>query len=323
MLNDILQNNDWFTNKELESIISYRDKLDIIEGSFKSKFQETLIKTRTGECKSSNLTDIINETMIKIPSIELAYEEQLSMVKKRLEITQFLNLSNVDIIGKSDSPKSVMGDQVILYLPTDAEDSVEKTDHILLFKRLAKDNPSTILQVVLTSFHKVNFTVPVLKKYKDGKVIVENLFKQEGEMMKKCIIKVPNAAINTNKQKSKQRVALKIRCPMSYLQDCHMEQVMWEHDRCKGGISYGVDDKMMYCECGSFNPELVKFRCDDPNHGMEFCRLNDKSKEEIGELKMKEITNILILGESGVGKSTWINSIAKYLVHETLDKAMA
>ena len=329
ILDDILQNEEWFTHKQLHCIMQYKNKLDSVEGKFKSKFQNDLIKTRKGECNSSNLTNVINEAVNNqgIPSIESAYDKHSIMVKRTLEVIIFLNLPNIDVIGKNKSRKAVMGDQVVLYLSIGARECLEMNDHIMLFKRLAKhslDNKeSTTFQVLLTMFHRVSHSVPVVKKYKDGRMVVEDLFQQEGDLMKKCVVRVSQSALNPNVGATKERVALKIRCPKSYEKDCHMERVDWEHDKCQENITYGLVDKMMHCKCGSFKPADTTFRCDDPNHGMEFCQLNNKSKDEIDDLKVKEITNVLILGESGVGKSTWINSIAKYLAFETLDEAMA
>lgn len=44
-----------------------------------------------------------------------------------------------------------------------------------------------------------------------------------------------------------------------------------------------------------------------------------KDKKSAAE---KKDINILILGETGVGKSTWINGIANYAKHNSLQEAM-
>ena len=43
-------------------------------------------------------------------------------------------------------------------------------------------------------------------------------------------------------------------------------------------------------------------------------------KMEVDESQGKEI-NVLILGETGVGKSTWINGLANYIQFENLEAA--
>ena len=338
MVDGIRQNSNWFTNEQLNNVIGYRNNLDILESKFKEKFRETLEKARNGESSNPSLGDIIDGVMDPknrngLPSIESAYQDHFTIVKKTLDIIQILKLPNVKIFGKNDAFEIIfteMGEQVVLFLSENPLESTELTENIMFFKRVAKDaqeNKKAIkFGVVLTSFHPVSHSVPILKRYKDGKVVVEDLLEKEGELMKRCIIRVPKSDIKnirSGEAKSSQRVPLKIRCPLSYVDDCYMEKVMWEHDVCQGGILYEIDNQVMYCKCGSFKPKDATFRCDDPNHGLDFCKLNEKSKEEIGELKLKEITNILILGESGVGKSTWINAIAKYLIYDTLDKATA
>lgn len=53
-----------------------------------------------------------------------------------------------------------------------------------------------------------------------------------------------------------------------------------------------------------------------------------KNKAYVGFLNLQELNeqkedyNILILGETGVGKSTWINGIANYSKYNSLQHAM-
>ena len=332
MSDEILQNSNWFTDETHEKSMGHLNKLDILEVSFKERFRNALEKARKGEGESSSLTDIITETMDSengLPYIESAYKDLFTVVKKTLDIIQILRLPNVKIIGKNEAWETIsteMGVQVVLFLSKTRE-LKDLTENIMFFKRLLKDshekNNAIIFSVVLTSFHPVDHSVPILKKYKDGREVDKDLLKKEGDLIKICCISVPKTAITSIKEESIDKVSLKIRCPLSHVYDCNMEKVVWEHDVCREAILYGIDNQLMYCKCGSFKPDDAKFRCEDPNHGIDFCVLNEQSKEEIKILKRKEITNILILGETGVGKSTWINSIVKYLRHETLEEAMA
>lgn len=335
MINIIDENEDWFTNEQLQKAKSSKDKLEVVERKYKTSFQNALARARAGKGEISSLTEIIDEALNPedgIPSFESAYLDQSKLVKKALEIIQVLKLPNVEIVGSKgfEECQTVSGKKFMLFLPENLleTDLAKMTENIMLFKRFAikyvqEENDPPRFFVVLTSFNEVAHSTPILRKYNEGRLVDEDMCKTEGWQMKGCYIEVPKEDFRYDNLKSKEEVPLKIRCPHFYGDCSKMKQHEWKHIECRGDVRYGIDTKLMYCGCGSFNPDTAKFRCSDPNHGIDFHGLNKDSKTEIGKLETKEVTNILILGESGVGKSTWINSIVKYLHYNTLSEAMS
>ena len=58
-------------------------------------------------------------------------------------------------------------------------------------------------------------------------------------------------------------------------------------------------------------PKNIKFRCEDINHGVAFVPHEAAFlTEQLARLRACDVQNILILGETGVYKSTWTKSIA-------------
>ena len=64
------------------------------------------------------------------------------------------------------------------------------------------------------------------------------------------------------------------------------------------------------------------FRCSNISHGIYFEKWSSKTESDVKKLKETEEKNVLILGETGVGKSTWVNGIRNYLEFENLDDAV-
>jgi predicted ATPase with chaperone activity len=66
----------------------------------------------------------------------------------------------------------------------------------------------------------------------------------------------------------------------------------------------------------------AKFRCKDADvHGYEEF-IGFPSAELAHQLRYYGETNLLVLGETGGGKSMWINAFANYITFSTLEEAI-
>lgn len=98
----------------------------------------------------------------------------------------------------------------------------------------------------------------------------------------------------------------------------------WLCDTCRAPLEFCPDDEYIYCPCGKSNPDNYRFKCSSSHHGDQHRRFKHKALlRALRSLSGTDDINILILGETGVGKSTFINAFVNYLTHESLEDAKA
>lgn len=120
-----------------------------------------------------------------------------------------------------------------------------------------------------------------------------------------------------------KRVNVKLRCPC----DPASPISEWLCPNCTTYIEYGFDGKF-YCECGSACVNSFIYKCPstsgahDGKGNKAFVQyLGAELGHGLGQLVPRKELNILIMGETGVGKSTWINGFVNFLTYENLDAA--
>ncbi|KAJ4267155.1 hypothetical protein NW762_003255 [Fusarium torreyae] len=137
----------------------------------------------------------------------------------------------------------------------------------------------------------------------------------------KCIARCAPMDFDTSDAgRPTNRRLVRIPCPGRRC-DSHSRRE-WVCVDCDQPIEFGFVDDYIYCDCGRGTFRAWEFRCNSEHHGRDFDKY---SAQELFQL-LKELgesgyRNILILGESGVGKSTFINALVNYLTFETLDEA--
>ncbi|KAK3994279.1 hypothetical protein QBC44DRAFT_392776 [Cladorrhinum sp. PSN332] len=292
-----------------------------VERRLKQRFQDALVDIRSGESEIKDLWGLLE-----------AYDHEGSDLRK-LELDDPISTENREkmrmadgLLKKgvrymTDSPREldnvVTRDLFVLYFNTATMAHSAWRDTISLLHQLIEDKRSSY-DVVVVDCDMVHHPVkartldkPLIQRLRDGKVITADVLAEAQELTNKALVRCEDpASMQTSRsiiQPAGSRV-LKMCCPgcvghKKLTFTCPTcRDVMWE-------IPFS----------------RAEFRCGDLAHGNRYSKSGSLDELEglLHELELSEEHNILILGETGVGKSTFINAFYNYLLFESLDDAMA
>lgn len=162
---------------------------------------------------------------------------------------------------------------------------------------------------------------PRIELIRNAEVVITDVVEERKISSKKCYARYSDAHLYIGQTKPVRRVAMKIPCPKI---DCapstHHD---WTCTRCGGLVEYGHIDDFLYCDCGGCEYKWWDFRCSSTQHGLSFQTYEEPILlQHLKALEPFEELNVLILGPTGVGKSTWVNAFINYLTFPTLDDAL-
>ncbi|KAH7131981.1 hypothetical protein B0J11DRAFT_455530 [Dendryphion nanum] len=157
--------------------------------------------------------------------------------------------------------------------------------------------------------------------YDNGSLMTDDFVEEEKEAAKKNRIYYDEKLLQRTDDVPAQRQAVVIACPGT---NCDATiQRHWVCFSCQCPVEYGKIDKYFYCACGRIRFDKTAFKCNDPHHGEDVYTFDGVDLyRSLESMQPPNELNVLILGETGVGKSTFINAFINYLTYDTLDDAL-
>ncbi|KAK0631372.1 hypothetical protein B0T14DRAFT_559179 [Immersiella caudata] len=202
------------------------------------------------------------------------------------------------------------------------------TEHeALVFETLATKAPVLLMDhdAAATSSGRKRLEVPRLSRHVSSIEATPDVLGEREFLSDKSLARsADSSSYAKNARPPVARRVVRIPCPNT---NCDAAVVhSWLCAKCHHVLEYGYTDTFVYCSCGRSPAATFEFRCSKSSgHGSAFVKYADRSRLEqlLLALPSSDYVNILLLGETGVGKSTFINAFINYMSFDTLDEALA
>jgi len=141
---------------------------------------------------------------------------------------------------------------------------------------------------------------PVIHHYVNGKLDSNDYYNANKILFTSNLVKF-DVSNPKPKEDPSEKTRLLIPCPQA---NCST-YCNWRCFKCQQDIEYGYN-RYLYCGCGESSIAHCKFKCSDPRHNEGYISFELNTLIDLLPPAPPEEINILLLGETGVGKSTFI-----------------
>ncbi|CAB4483553.1 unnamed protein product [Rhizophagus irregularis] len=327
-LNDLFNDanfiSSFISDKIFDEINDHVRNVKLEEEKFRKEFAERLINIRSGKSNTDeleNLIKIIQKSALSKSSI-MTFIDQYQSVSRRADLVFTLKEKNVEYLDKDSTIDYIlrMNSKGHVYILID-ENIINNNSSPVhnVFQDLYNSNEKSSKFFVADPKICSNIKgpgYPVIHHYVNGRLENNDYYNANKLLFTSNLIKFDPQPLLKPKNNPIEKARLLVPCPQANCSTfCN-----WRCFKCHHDVEYGYNWHL-YCGCGESIIGNCKFKCNGPDHNEGFVSFEYNTLVTLLPPAPPEEINILLLGETGVGKSTFINAFVNYLRFDTLNEA--
>jgi hypothetical protein len=325
-------NNRYVSPNHLNDVRRSAEELRKAIADLENSYGEALCDVRRGSRPTSVLSALHQSVVAageahQSASVVDQEREKIEFVARAVRsgatyIGYYIRTSILDLLASQPHSTTTY---VLSFGSATMRDASWPANQALLFELLDVEHRAGA-QVVLEDCDATGFRIEAARivKYQGGVVETEDLLDTRQYLADKSFAQCDDRTLETQDlHKPVKRRFVKIPCPGPRCGPGGT--VSWMCSRCVTPLEYGYSDKFIYCDCGRSHFRNFTFLCcNAASHGKRYVPFRDEKQLQalLQDLVQDDHVNILVMGETGVGKSTFINAFINYLTFDTLDEAL-